>query len=179
MQPVDRALAILDEHGPRLFAMLVRLTLRADVAEDLMQELFCKLAQDERCASARDPAAYAIRMGMNLAFDYRRAQRRMRIVETAAAPSADLTPSPLGQLVQREELRRMLDAIERLPIESREVIVLRYLERQDYTTIACQLGKSPHHVRAVCHRALTRLRDLLSAQRPSKMGVVLEKKREH
>ncbi|MBX7071798.1 MAG: sigma-70 family RNA polymerase sigma factor [Pirellulales bacterium] len=179
MQLVDRALAILDEHGPRLFAMLVRLTLRADVAEELMQELFCKLAQDKRCASARDPAAYAVRMGMNLAFDYRRAQRRMRTAETAAAPSAEAMPSPLGQLVQREELRRMLDAIDQLPVESREVIVLRYLERQDYTTIADQLDKSPHHVRAVCHRALSRLRDLLGAQRPSKVGAVLETKREH
>ena len=68
-QTTDTALAFLAEHGPRLHAILLRLTLRADVAEDLMQDLFCKLAENQRFATAASPVAYATRMATNLAFD--------------------------------------------------------------------------------------------------------------
>ena len=37
------ALSLLEAEGPRLYALLARITLREDVAEDLMQELFLKL----------------------------------------------------------------------------------------------------------------------------------------
>ncbi len=41
----NQVLSLLDEQGPRLYALLVRITLREDVAEDLMQELFLRLSR--------------------------------------------------------------------------------------------------------------------------------------
>jgi DNA-directed RNA polymerase specialized sigma24 family protein len=38
-------LKLLDEHGPKLDALLTRLTLRSDLAEDLLQDLFLKLRE--------------------------------------------------------------------------------------------------------------------------------------
>lgn len=149
----------MDEHGERLYALLVRLTLRTDVAEELMQDLFCKLAQDPRCLEARSPAAYAMRMAANLAFDYRRNRRRAAATSNVATLNlAASHHSPLADLLRHEELDRVLDAVGRLPPEYREAVVLRYLEQQDYATIAGQLGRSAHHIRAMCHKAITQLR---------------------
>ena len=163
----DEVLALLDEHGVRLHALLLRLTLRSDVAEDLMQELFCKLVQNERFAGATHPVAYATRMATNLAFDHRRAQRRDvrggggdRLDELTGSAA-----SPLTNMLRREELDRVLDAMGRLPRASREIVVLRYLERQDYAAIGRHLGKSPHTVRALCHKGIGRLRVLLDKVR--------------
>lgn len=154
-------LALLDEHGPRLFALLVRLTLRADVADDLLQELFCKLTRSNGFHRATDPAAYAFRAAANLAFDYRRSQKRGPRAEFTAADGLSRDGSPLVDLIRREELERVLDAIGKLPRTSRDIVVLRYLERQDFETIAEQFGKTPHQVRALCHKGIVLLRRAL------------------
>ena len=39
-EAANHVLSLLAEHGPRLHALLVRITLREDAAEDLMQDLF-------------------------------------------------------------------------------------------------------------------------------------------
>lgn len=158
------ALALLEEHGETLHALLTRLTLRVDVAEDLMQELFCKLVQSDRFAAAENRLAYATRMAMNLAFDDRRSRKRNAAVELDREPLATESPSPLNDLVQREELEQVLDAITRLPSRSREIVVSRFLQELDYASIGNQLGKSPHQVRALCNKAVKRLRRLLGSK---------------
>src|SRR4051794_7288180 len=69
-------IAILDAHGPALHALLLRLTLRQDVADDLLQELFVKLAGSRSFRAAIDPVAYVKRAAVNLALDWRRARQR-------------------------------------------------------------------------------------------------------
>lgn len=156
-------LALLDEHGPRLFALLARLTLRTDVAHDLMQELFCKLVRSNGFLRASNPAAYAFRVAANLAFDYRRAQKRALRTESVKPDELfGRNGSPLIDLVRREELDRVLDAIGQLPRTSRHIVVLRYLERQSFDTIAQQLDKTPHQVRAICHKGIVRLRSAMN-----------------
>jgi RNA polymerase sigma-70 factor, ECF subfamily len=165
----EKVLTLLADHGARLHALLVRLTLREDVAEDLMQELFLKLAGGNRIAGARDTLAYAIRVATNLAFDWRRARRRMTRTESHKMEMQALDCSPSSELIAREEFERVLNALDRLPRNDRDLIVMRYLHEQDYATMGRQLGRTPHQVRALCHKALRRLRRIaegtLSSQR--------------
>ena len=69
---MEDLLGLLDASGPRLFRLLKRLTLREDVAEVLMQELFLALSRSPAFHRAKDPAAYAYRSAMHLAFAWRR-----------------------------------------------------------------------------------------------------------
>jgi len=108
-------------------------------------------------------------MGVNLALDHRRARRRGREGGVLSPDSAVSIHSPLTDLLHREQLEQVLDAVSQLPLESQEVIVLRFLERQDYKTIAQHLDKSPHHVRALCHKAVRKLRTILGAKHPPRM----------
>ena len=157
----DDVTALLDEHGGRLFALLYRLTLRSDVAEDLLQELFCRLSQSNGFQRAENPAAFAYRTATNLAFDWRRQRKRNpaanRINDEFVAPEG----SPLSDLVRREDLERTLNALGELPATGREILVLRYLQQQSYESIATQLGKTTHQVRAIAFKAIKRLRQLL------------------
>jgi len=63
----ERLLAVLDGEGARIFATLTRLTLRHDVAADLLQELFLRLQTSETFFAAENPAAFAWRTALNLA----------------------------------------------------------------------------------------------------------------
>jgi RNA polymerase sigma-70 factor (ECF subfamily) len=155
-------LVLLETSGANLHALLTRLTLREDVAEELLQDLFLKLQ------GARDPGgidcwyAYARRTAMNLAFDWRRRQalRRTGSLDDVAERASE-TAAPLSRLITAEELEQVLAAIDRLHGTSREVFVMRYIEQDSYEEIAEQLGKTVHQVRALCFRAMSTLRDVL------------------
>lgn len=162
----DRLLSILETQGAELYALLTRLTLRADVAEDLLQELFLKLRSAAGFREARHPRAYAFRAAMHLAFDWRRTQMPTVPLHATAheAEPAAAAESALDRLVDAEEVERVLDALPALSELSRQALVLRYLQQHDYADIAQQLGKTEHQVRGLCHKALGQLRALL---RPS------------
>jgi RNA polymerase sigma factor (sigma-70 family) len=162
-------LSLLEAHGSDLHALLVRLTLRTDVAEDLMQELFLKLRSADGLARADNRKAYLFRTAIHLAFDWRRTRR---LTESLPTDATARTESPLECLIDAEELKQVLDSMQNLSELSRQVLVLRYLQHQDYPEIAEQLGKTEHQVRGLCSKALGQLRTVLQpmASKPDKRG---------
>ncbi len=159
--PTEAVLKLLEDNGEQLHALLVRLTLREDVAEDLMQELFLKLARGDRLLHARDALAYAIRAAANLAFDWRRAQKRRPRTESTEKGENVPARSPAGELIASEEIERVLSALDCLPRRDRDLIVMRYLQERNYGAMAHRLGRTPHQVRALCHKAVRRLRRIV------------------
>jgi len=151
----------LDKSGANLYALLTRLTLREDVAEELMQELFIKLINSRSFDKAGNPEAYTRRAAINLAFDWRRSRKRnpLRLDQVREPTSND--SSPLGKLVQAEELDEILNAIGQLKKVPREAFVMRYIQQEPYDYIAEQLGRTSHQVRALCSKALNHLRNNL------------------
>jgi RNA polymerase sigma-70 factor (ECF subfamily) len=164
-------LEVLESHGAKLHALLTRLTLRHDVAEDLLQDLFLKLHRTGTLSRAVDARAYLFRAAIHLAFDWRRKQRTT--VSLQSDPPAAIS-SPLEGLIDAEDFERILEAMRLLPRHSRDVLVLHYLEQQSYVEIASQLGKTEHHVRAVCHKGLKRLAVIvqLPASEPGNSSVL-------
>ncbi len=157
-------LELLDRSGAELHALLTRLTLREDVAEELMQDLFIKLKHSRTAARIANLDAYARRAAINLAFDWRRTRCRragMRLQQTTEPIAGDT--SPLGTLIHSEEVQETLSAIGRLKKAAREVLVMRYIQQQSYDDIARQTGKTSHQVRAMCSRSIGRLRDILGS----------------
>jgi RNA polymerase sigma factor (sigma-70 family) len=154
----DRLLDILNKHGAELYALLTRLTMRADVADDLLQELFLKLRAAKGFAAAANQKGYALRSAIHLAFDWRKAQRP---VEQLRTEPASASRSPLDHLIDADELEQVLDAMQHLSELSRQALVLRYLQHHEYGDIAAQLGKSEHQVRGLCHKGITVLRSML------------------
>lgn len=157
----EDVLALLHEHGEQLFALLVRLTLCADVAEDLLQELFCKLTESGGFRQADNPVAYAFRTATNLAFDWRRQRKRAPSNDYDCDKWVSPVESPQTDTMLRERLDQTLSALGQLPADSREIIVLRYLKDQSYEMIAEELGKTTHQVRALAFKAIVKLRQTL------------------
>jgi len=156
-----KVLKLLEAEGPRLHALLARLTRRQDITGDLLQELVTRLCQSRGIEKARDPFAYAYRAAANLAFEWRRAQRvRLRPREEPCG-SPVTARSPLGAIIDDEELERVLDATARLHELARSVVVMHYIEQMSYEEIAQRLGKKPQHVRSIASKALAQLRTLL------------------
>ena len=164
-------LELLEVSGAKLHALLARLTLREDVAEELMQDLFLKLHGARDQGGIECWYAYARRTAINLAFDWRRRQKTRRACSLdATAERASDDAAPLSRLIESEDLEQILAAISQLRRASREAFVMRYIQQDSYEEIARQLGKTPHHVRALCSRAMNTLRGIIGCNHPSEGG---------
>jgi RNA polymerase sigma-70 factor (ECF subfamily) len=69
--------------------------------------------------------------------------------------------SPSGCAVRTEKIKLVRQAIARLPMNARKVVLLRYRDRMSFGEIATKLGRSPDAVRMMWHRAVDRLADAL------------------
>ncbi len=155
-------LELLDKSGVSLFTLLTRLTLRQDAAEELMQELFLKLSSSRGFAKSASRDAYARRAAINLAFDWRRKSRQKTAEQNSIfAEIVSNDGSPLSKIIRTEELEEMLNAIEKLNEKGRQAVVMRFIQQQSYEDIAAQIGKTPHQTRAICSKALNRLREIM------------------
>jgi RNA polymerase sigma-70 factor (ECF subfamily) len=66
--------------------------------------------------------------------------------------------SPSQQAVRHEQAWWLAEALERLPEDYREVLVLRHLQECDFPEVARRMGRSVEAVKKLWARALARLR---------------------
>jgi RNA polymerase sigma-70 factor (ECF subfamily) len=155
-------LRILQDHAAELHTLLARLTLRADVADDLFQDLFLKLNGSNNMELLSNPMAYVRRMAMNLAFDWRRANKRA-VAAMAARPELKTAELPPWlRLTNAEEADRILAAVSELSPMMREAFVLRFVRQEGYAQVGAALGRTAHQARGLCHAAVQEIRQRLS-----------------
>ncbi|MET8203235.1 SigE family RNA polymerase sigma factor [Micromonospora taraxaci] len=150
----------VSSRGPALVRLARLLTGDAHRAEDLTQEVLSQAyVQWRRIARADRPDVYVRRMlvNANISWWRRRSSRELVVDSFAERPHrGDLG----GEAADRDEMWRLiLD----LPDRQRAVLVLRYYEDLDDTTIAQILDCSPVTVRTHAMRALANLRERCGA----------------
>jgi len=101
--------------------------------------------------------------------DYRAGKRRVRAevplgdgesFPGATSLAADAS-SPSRVLLRKEQELRLAEAIERLPPDYRDVILLRNLERLPFNEVALRMGRSRPAVQMLWMRALVELQGVL------------------
>lgn len=158
----NRALGELyRRHGAAVFGFAFRLCGRRSLAEDMCQEVFAKLAV--RSPEEGTPLrAWLLRVTRNLFIDYQR--RRMldidRMRDLALWPSATF-PSPEFALEGASELSRVENALQRMPLNLREAIVLVCMQEMSAAEAAEVLEISVEAVRQRVARGRARLRQAL------------------
>jgi RNA polymerase sigma-70 factor (ECF subfamily) len=154
----------VDEYLPRVYRFALRLTGSRQEAEDLTQETF--LHAWRRRGHLRDPDAVRVwlfTIARNLWNDRLRRKGR-RPVENEPLPDdpqSAIVP-PDQAFMAREDLRRVLEAIDALPTRQREVLHLRACEELSVKEIAAILGISPEAAKASLCEARKRLRQRFS-----------------
>jgi RNA polymerase sigma-70 factor (ECF subfamily) len=108
------------EHGHGLFAYARSLTGRRDAAEDIVQETFLRVLE----SGATPSPAYLYGIARNLAMDALRQAERRRRHEPELARSAGARAARAFD-DERALLSALLAELEDLPLEQREVVVLK------------------------------------------------------
>lgn len=146
LRPIDAwfAASILP-HEAELLRHARRWTIEEDEARDLVHEAYAQLLQLDAWDHILNPAAYATRMVRNIALQRMRRARIVPMRQFAALEEtahADPAPDSFAIAAARDELRRIMVAIEALPPACRRVILLRKLEGMGPRDIAFTLGIS-------------------------------------
>lgn len=157
--------AVYEAFRPRLYGFLVRLTGQVALSEDLLQETFLRLARaGPRLAPDTRLAAWLFTVARNLFISHRRwamldlarlSELRL-LVDAARQP-----PSPFAAVAASETERRLEEAVARLPLPYREVLLLCVLERLAPSEAAAVLELPATTVRKRLSRARAMIRRTL------------------
>ena len=143
--------------APGLCAFTARYVESAQVAEDIVQDLFLALwRKRETLAIEQSVATYLFTAARNRAINYLRHQRIARRWEGSVVGRIDTsTPSDEAELLEMLDLQ---DGIERLPARCRLIFTLSRQQGMSYREIADSLGLSVKTVEVQMGRALRALR---------------------
>lgn len=133
------------EHERDLIRFLMRRLRCAFTARDLAQDIWLKLDAVEDVQAVRNPRAYLFRMAANLATDHLRIEgRRAELLGEAQDLLYGDTEwrTPERDLIAREQMGRVQQAIAALPPMTREIFRLNRFEHRTQREIAAQLGVS-------------------------------------
>ena len=147
------------QFADRLFRIAYRLTNRADVAEDLVQEAFLDAHRNLGQLRSSDSAfAWLVSILRRRRVKWLKGNARLATIPLSASDVAADTPEP-PTVIDQEELAL---ALERLPDEFREPLVLFYFDEMKYREIAEALETPIGTVMSRIARAKAALRSILT-----------------
>jgi RNA polymerase sigma factor (sigma-70 family) len=130
-------------------------------ADDMVQEVFARMAGSKHLAEVRDPRAYLSRILRNFLID----RKRRESTSLALLPLEGVEPSaPPDQFhgIEVAEMRAQYrTAVDALPPRTRQVFLLHRSKEQSVKSIAGQLGISPRTVEWHLAQAILRIGEAL------------------
>jgi RNA polymerase sigma-70 factor (ECF subfamily) len=137
-------------------------------AEDVVQEAYLRAFQFFDGFHGGDGRSWLLAIVRNTGYTWLKQKRPRELTlsfEEEIHSSAGVASSPPTVLVQDEEKQLLRQAVERLPVEFREVVVLRDLEGLSYKEIATIVGIPLGTVMSRLARARERLQQCLAEPR--------------
>ncbi|HID54109.1 MAG TPA: sigma-70 family RNA polymerase sigma factor [Anaerolineae bacterium] len=136
-------------------------------AEDLTEQVFLKVweALPGYKQMGKPLRSWIYRIAHNSVMDfYRRKQQSEKITAEALAWENE-SVNVLDEIIEVEEAHLLARAINELPDEQQELVILRFIEGLNHEQVADILQKSNGACRTIQYRALAKLNRLLSDQR--------------
>ena len=158
--------SLFDRYYRRVFSFVQRRVRDEGLAEEVTADVFFEVWRNAASYRGESPVSTWIFGIANLkALSARRFYAQPRRASVRVTPDEVLSrvadPGDAGAAIDaRDELTRVLGAIEKLPEGQREVLRLAFLEGRSYPEIAEELQISEANVKTRVNRARTRLRSL-------------------
>jgi RNA polymerase sigma-70 factor (ECF subfamily) len=166
---VEAFAVVVERYQSRVFNLVNRMVGNRADAEDLSQEIFCKLYQNLHRFDQTQPLQnWLLRIASNHTINFLN-QRRLPTTPIDREDSQgeihplqlpDHSPTPISNLERRQLGESLLDALQKLPETYRLVFILKYLDDLTAEDIAEIVGSPRNTVKTWIFRA----RDLLRAE---------------
>jgi RNA polymerase sigma-70 factor, ECF subfamily len=152
-------------HFDRIYGYLHMTVGNRHDAEDLTTQTFLKMLESIGRFQFRSApfSAWLFRIAHNLAMDHFRASRRIQLEEEVPEPVDEAEVSAEVEAFKSIGRASMLDMIEDLSPEQRQVLTLKFVFDFSNVDVATILGKTEGAVKSLQHRALVALQKRLAS----------------
>ncbi|WP_250630771.1 RNA polymerase sigma factor [Rhodoflexus caldus] len=157
----EQASELFERYHVKLFNFFLRLAGDRETAQDLTQNVFVRLIRYRSSYQEGRPfRAWVYQIARNVWQNHWKASAIGRTVplKPAHAPPAEHTPE--SRAMQTEQLQHLQKALDMLPPEQRELLVMSRYQELKYDEIGQLMGLSLSAVKVKIHRAIHRLREI-------------------
>ena len=159
-------LKLYDEYASPIFRHCYFRVSSRELAEDLTQESFMRTWNYLAEAKTIDnPKAFLYRIAENLVVDYYRKKKELSL-DVLAEKGFDPSGDGASSILDYADMRHARQMIEELEPQHREILILRFVDDLPIRDIAGIIGKSENVVSVRIHRAMQKLRHLLTHGKP-------------
>nr|WP_106784611.1 RNA polymerase sigma factor SigX [Lysinibacillus timonensis] len=159
---------LYDAYHQDVFQFLIYLVKNRSVAEDLSHEVYVRVLKSyDRFEGKSSEKTWLFAIAKNVAIDYFRknAVRSARTFDAFDWEKTQLvspSKSPDAYLELSDDLRQLLEALEKCTGDQKMVIVMRYFQELSIAETAAILNWTEGKVKTTQHRAIKHLRDILT-----------------
>ena len=152
---VEKLAVLFERHHVSLFNFFLRLTGNSSISEDLVQEVFYRILNYRATYKGESKfTTWMYQIARNTHIDYLRRKKEEYPLEDQWKESISPELSPHQELEKGQDIQLMREALAKLPLKKREVLILSRYQNLKYKEIAelldCQIGTVKAHV----HRAI-------------------------
>jgi len=149
----DRFAVLVDRYRSLAYNSAYRMLGDPDAAEDVAQESFIAAYQGlEEFKFGSRFSTWLYTIVMNKCRDHLRSRRPGISIDDLAEVRPDRRPSPEDRAVSRQTGDIVQEALNALPVEYREILVLKHIQELEYSEIADILGENVGSLKVRAHR---------------------------
>jgi RNA polymerase sigma-70 factor (ECF subfamily) len=159
-QTAERAFSVIfSRHSPRIYAYCRRFIGNKEEAQDIFQETFLRFHQSaSKDREMTNLPAFLLRIARNLCVNFKKREKlAISFEDFMVADSASEIESE-----KTEMMDLIKDALDTLPDDYKEPLILREYNGLSYNEIADVTGQSLANVKIRIHRAKQRIKEILS-----------------
>ena len=155
---VEKLAILFERHHVMLYNFFLRLTSNRGISEDLVQDVFIRILKYR--TSYRGEAKFTIwlyKIARNTHIDYLRKRKNEVSLGELWEEAASQQPSFPEKVEQAQEIALLSQALTKLPLKKREVLILSRFHNLKYKEIAELFGCRTGAVKSLAHRAIKEL----------------------
>ncbi|KIL48966.1 RNA polymerase sigma factor SigX [Jeotgalibacillus alimentarius] len=159
---------LYSEYQQDVFQFLIYMVKNRDTAEDLLQEVYIKVMNSyHRFEGKSSEKTWLFSIAKNVTIDYFRKQQtiRKRVMDHFDWGEREISsngPLPEEITEQNEEVQKLYSCLDLCTTDQKLVIVTRYIQDLSIAEAAKVLGWSEGKVKTTQHRAIKKLKELMS-----------------
>ena len=160
---LDKLGHLFEKHHVRLYNFFVKMTNDRKLSEDLVQEVFLRMLKYRNTyKGSGNFITWMFQIARNARVDYFRKQKNETTIDGEMDQVFSIESDPNSDLEHNQEIELIKKALNELPAEKREVLVLSRYQNLKYEEIAkiknCKVGT----IKAKVHRAIKDLGSIYS-----------------
>jgi RNA polymerase sigma-70 factor, ECF subfamily len=155
---------IYDEHVDKVYRFVFFKVSNEALAQDITSETFTRLWKEISFdKEVKSPSGFLFRVARNLIIDHYRTKDQNPVILDNPETILDKNQDIAGQAVQKDEVRAVMVALDKLNDDYRLAVSMYYVEQEPVSEVAKALNKSQGATRVMIHRGMKQLREILEA----------------